>query len=89
MSEKTLLLEVMRKEFQQVTGVVLVIVMDVGEEVVQPLPDIDLCQFAASHEGVDDGSIFGGIMVSAEEIVLASQSQRSHVILYEIIQTSG
>ena len=37
MSEKTLLLEVMRKEFQQVTGVVLVIVMDVGEEVVQPL----------------------------------------------------
>ena len=89
MSEKTLLLEVMRKEFQQVTGVVLVIVMDVGEEVVQPLADIDMRQFAASHEGVDDGSIFGGIMVSAEEIVLASQSQRSHVILYEIIQTSG
>ena len=72
MSEETLLLEVMRKEFQQVTGVVLVIVMDVGEEVVQPLAHIDLCQFAASHEGVDDGSIFGGIMVSAEEIVLAS-----------------
>ena len=38
MSEKTLLLEVMRKEFQQVTGVVLVIVMDVGEEVVQRKP---------------------------------------------------
>ena len=46
--------------------------MDVGEEVVLPLAHIDLCQFAASHEGVDDGSIFGGIMVSAEEIVLAS-----------------
>ena len=85
MSEETLLLEVMRKEFQQVTGVVLVIVMDVGEEVVQPLAHIDLCQFAASHEGVDDGSIFGGIMVSAEEIVLASQSHRSHVILDEIV----
>ena len=53
MSEDTLLLEVMRKEFQQITGVVLVIVMDVGEEVVQPLAHIDLCQFAASHEGVD------------------------------------
>ena len=61
-----------RKEFQQVKGIVLVIVMDVGEEVVLPLAHIDLCQFAASHEGVDDGSIFGGIMVSAEEIVLAS-----------------
>ena len=46
--------------------------MDVGEEVVQPLADVDLCQFAASHEGVDDGSILGCIVVSAEEIVLAS-----------------
>ena len=45
MSEEPLLLEVMRKEFQQVTGVVLVIVMDVGEEVVQPLAHIDLRQF--------------------------------------------
>ena len=72
MSEDALLLEIVRKEFQQVTRVVLVIVVDMGEEVVQPLADIDLCQLAASHEGVDDGSIFGGIMVSAEEIVLAS-----------------
>ena len=85
MSEDALLLEIVRKEFQQVTRVVLVIVVDMGEEVVQPLADIDLCQLAASHEGVDDGSIFGGIMVSAEEIVLASQSQRSHTVLYEII----
>ena len=72
MSENALLLKIVRKVFQQVTGVFLVIIMDVGEEVVQPLAHIDLCQFAASHEGVDDGSIFGGIMVSAEEIVLAS-----------------
>ncbi len=33
MSENALQLEVMRKVFQQVTGVVLVIIMDVGEEV--------------------------------------------------------
>ena len=70
MSEETLLLEVVRKEFQQVTGVVLVIVMDVGEEVVQPLAHIDLRQFAASHKGIDDGCVLGGIVVSAEEIVL-------------------
>ena len=60
--------------------------MDVGEEVVQPFADIDLCQFAASHEGVDDGSILGCIVVSAEEIVLASQSQRSDAIFSGIIQ---
>ena len=84
MSEDALLLEIVRKEFQQVTGVVLVIDMDVCEEVVQPLADIDLCQFAASHKGVDDGRVFGSIMVSAEEIVLASQSQRPHAVLDEI-----
>ena len=44
MSEDALLLEIVRKEFQQVTGVVLVIDMDVCEEVVQPLEHIDLCQ---------------------------------------------
>ena len=85
MSENALLLEIVRKVFQQVMGVVLVIIMDMGEEVVQPLAHINLRQFTASHKAVDDGSIFGGIMVSAEEIVLASQSHRSHVILDEIV----
>ena len=41
--------------------------MDVGEEVVQPLAHIDLCQFAASHKGVDDGSVLGGIMVCRKD----------------------
>ena len=72
MSEDALLLEIVRKEFQQVTGVVLVIVMDVGEEVVQPLPDIDLCQFAAPHKGIDDGGVFRSIVVATEKMVLAS-----------------
>ena len=79
MSEDTLLLEVMRKEFQQVAGVALVIVLDVGEEVVQPLAHIDLRQFAASHKGVDDGSVLGGIKVSAEKIVLTPQS---HIAIF-------
>ena len=84
MSEDALLLEIVRKEFQQVTGVVLIIVVDMGEEVVTTC-GIDMRQFAASHKGVDDGSVFCSIMVAAEEIVLASQSQRSHVILDEIV----
>ena len=75
----------MRKLLQKVARVVIIVFVYVCEEVVLPLAHIDLCQFAASHEGVDDGSIFGGIMVSAEEIVLASQSQRSHAVLDEIV----
>ena len=47
MSENALLLEIVRKVFQQVTGVFLIIVVDMGEEVVQPLAHIDLRQFAA------------------------------------------
>lgn len=50
MSENALLLEIVRKVFLQVTGVVLVIIMDVGEEVVQPLAHIDLRQFAALRQ---------------------------------------
>ena len=46
--------------------------MDVGEEVVQPLADVDLCQFAASHEGVDDSRVLGCIVVATEQIVLTS-----------------
>jgi len=43
----------------------------VGEEVVQPLADIALCQFEASHKGVDDSRVLGCIMIATEEIVLA------------------
>ena len=50
MSENALLLKIVRKVFQQVTGVFLVIIMAVGEEVVQPLAHIDLRQFAAPRQ---------------------------------------
>ena len=49
MSEDARLLEIVRKDLQQFMGVVLVIVVDVGEEVVQQLADIDLSQFAGEN----------------------------------------
>lgn len=61
--------------------------MDMGEEIVQPLADIDLGQFAASHKGIDDGCVLGCIMVATEQVVLTSQSQRSHTVLGIIITT--
>ena len=63
--------------------------MDMGEEIVQPLADIDLGQFAASHKGIDDGCVLGSIMVATEQVVLTSQSQRSHTVLGIIITTFG
>lgn len=63
--------------------------MDMGEEIVQPLADIDLGQFAASHKCIDDGCVLGCIMVATEQVVLTSQSQRSHTVLGIIITTFG
>lgn len=63
--------------------------MDMGEEIVQPLADIDLGQFAVSHKGIDDGCVLGCIMVATEQVVLTSQSQRSHTVLGIIITTFG
>lgn len=63
--------------------------MDMGEEIVQPLADIDLGQFAASHKGIDDGCVLGCIMVATEQVVLTSQSQRSHIVLGIIVTTFG
>ena len=63
--------------------------MDMGEEIVQPLADIDQGQFAASHKGIDDGCVLGCIMVATEQVVLTSQSQRSHIVLGIIITTFG
>ena len=84
-SEDALLSEVMRNQFQQVSWIVLVIFVDVGEEVVQPFADIDLCQLAAPHKSIDDGSVLGSIVVSAEEIVLSSQSQRTYAVLDKVV----
>ena len=47
MSQDALLLEIVWKQFQRVARVVVVVFVYVGEEVVQPLANIDLCQFAA------------------------------------------
>ena len=48
--------------------------MDMCEEIVQPLADIDLGQFAASHKGIDDGCVLGCIMVATEQGVLKKHS---------------
>ena len=60
----------MRKQFQKVVRVVIIVFVYVREEVVQPLAHIDLCQFAVSHKGVDDGRVFSSIRVSAVVIIL-------------------
>ena len=59
--------------------------MDVVEEKVHPLADIHVGKLAAAHEGVDDGGVLGGIMVSAEEIPLSSYGQWPHAVFNGIV----
>ena len=63
--------EIVREEFRQVTRIVRVVVVDVAEEKVHLLSHVDLCQFAAAHEGVDDGGILScGNYVAAENMTV-------------------
>ena len=71
-SEYAFLFKAVWKQFQQVARVVVVVFVYVCEEMVQPLADIDLCQFAVPHKGIDDGGVFRSIVVATEKIVLAS-----------------
>ena len=41
--------------------------------------------FAAPHHGINDGSIFGGIMIATEQPVLSSQRDGPNCIFPEIV----
>ena len=74
----------MWQQVYQILGVVIVIFIDMVENLIHPLLEVHVCRLAASHQGVDNGSIFGSVMIAAEEIVLASDSYGAHAVLYQI-----
>lgn len=77
--------QVVWKEVGYVTTVVIVVLVDMGEEVEHPFLWVYLSQLAASHHRVIDGRVIGGAMVSAEEIALASYGYGPHGVLNEVI----
>ena len=68
---------------------VCVVIVNVVEKITQPSAHVDFRQFAAAHEGVDDGGILGGIVISAEEIPLAPDGQWPYAVLDEVIPLFG
>lgn len=74
----------MWQQIYQILGVVTVIFMDMVQKIIHPLLEVHVCCLAASHQGVDDGSIFSSVVIAAEEIVLASDSYGSHTVLYQV-----
>ena len=84
-SDQSLHLERSGKEIIERLGVVVVILMDVLQEVVGPLAEVRSCRLAASHHGVDDCSILGGVVVLAEQVVLPAYGYRTDAVLDEVV----
>ena len=74
----------MWQQIYQILGVVTVIFMDMVQKIIHPLLEVHVCRLAASHQGVDDSSIFSSAVIAAEEIVLASDSYGTHAVLYQV-----
>lgn len=51
----------MWQQVYQILGVVIVIFMDMVQKIIHPLLEVHVCRLAASHQGVDNGSIFGSV----------------------------
>lgn len=73
-----------RQKVGNVKAVVVVVLVDVVKEVRQPCLDIDSGKFAAAHHRVHHGGILGCIVVLAEEVILASQRNRTLPVLNKI-----
>ena len=78
---ETLGQQVAGKEFGQVPGVVVVVLVNVAEEVDEPVVDVDPGGLAAAHRGVHHG----GVVVPAEEIVLAPDGNASLPIFNQVV----
>lgn len=78
-------LKIVGKQFCQVLAVIIVVIVNIVQEENHPVPEVHLMSFAAPHHGINDGSIFGGIMIATEQPVLSSQGYASQGIFPEII----
>lgn len=55
------------------------------QDILEPLQGVNAGGLAGSEEGVDDGRADGGVVVAAEEIVLAAEGQRADSVLHAVV----
>ena len=60
-------------------------VLNAGEYIRKPPKGIDLPQAACSQQRVDDGRMICRLVAATKEIVLASERQRAHGILRQVV----
>lgn len=74
-----------REQFVQAFGIVVVIIVDPGQEVNQPIPEVNPMSLAATKHRVHNGGIFGSLVVAAEQPRLSSHRHRPDRVFTEIV----
>ena len=82
-------LEVMRQQFGQIFGVIVVIFMDIVQEKDEPFPVIDSVCLAAAKHGIHNGGILSGTVIPTKHPVLPTDRKRADGIFRQIITTFG
>lgn len=78
-------LKIVGKQFCQVLAVIIVVIVNIVQEENHPVPKVHLMSFAAPHHGINDDSIFGGIMIATEQPVLSSQRDGCNCIFPKVV----
>ena len=72
----------MRQEFLDSVNRVIV---DFAEHILEPDGGVQVSMFAGVDEGIDDGNTLSGFVVSGEQIVFPSDSDRADSIFHQVI----
>jgi len=59
--------------------------MDVVEDIYEPLAEMYMVCFAASHEGIDDCRIFCRCVITAKQVVFTAKRYRTDAILNQVV----
>ena len=75
----------MGEQVGQVLAVIVVVGMNVIQEVNQPVTEVNIACFAAPQHGINDGSVFRGIVIAAEQPVFSTQGDGPDGIFPEVV----
>ena len=78
----------MRQEPYQILVGRLFEIRHPGDDIIEVFAWIDIMRLACREQRADDGHVLRGLVVSAEEVVLSSESYRADGVFRQIIQTS-
>ena len=71
------LFKIVGEQVGQVFGVIVVVTVDIIQEENEPFSEVHFTCFTTPHHGIDDGGIFGSIVIPAEQPIFSTQIMES------------